>query len=132
MPIQPNAEQLKEFIENVPPGPVTMLNLLKFKEKAVYADGRETNLSGQEAYGLYGIEVAKMIEADGGRTVFAAATNSLVIGEGELEWDMVAIAEYANLESFQKIMSSPEYQKIAVHREAGLAHQLLINLKTIG
>ena len=62
--------------------------------------------------------------------MFAAATNKLVIGEGELEWDMVAIAEYASLESFQKIMSSPEYQKIAAHREAGLAHQLLINLVT--
>jgi uncharacterized protein (DUF1330 family) len=106
-----------------------MLNLLKFKEKAVYADGRESNLSGREAYGLYGLEVAKMIEADGGRMVFAAATNTLVIGEGELEWDMVGIAEYASLESFQKITSSPEYQEIAKHREAGLAQQLLINLK---
>ena len=66
--------------------------------------------------------MAKMIEADGGRTVFAAATNTLVIGDGELEWDLVAIAEYASLESFQKIMSIPEYQEIAKHREAGLAH----------
>jgi uncharacterized protein (DUF1330 family) len=130
MTIQPSAEQLKKFIEKIPSGPVTMLNLLKFKEKAAYADGRESNLSGQEAYGLYGIEMAKMIEADGGRIVFSAATNTLVIGEGELQWDMVAIAEYASLESFQKIMSSPEYQKIATHREAGLAHQLLINLLT--
>ena len=130
MTIQPSAEQLKKFIEKIPSGPVTMLNLLKFKEKAAYADGRESNLSGQEAYGLYGIEVAKMIEADGGRIVFSAATNTLVIGEGELQWDMVAIAEYASLESFQKIMSSPEYQKIATHRAAGLAHQLLINLLT--
>jgi uncharacterized protein (DUF1330 family) len=129
MPIKPNDEQLKRFIEKVPSGPVTMLNLLKFKEKAVYADGRESNLSGREAYGLYGIEVAKMIEADGGRIVFSAATNTLVIGEGELEWDMVAIAEYASLGSFQKIMSSSEYQEIGKHREAGLAHQLLINLK---
>jgi len=130
MPIQPSAEQLKKFIERVPPGPLTMLNLLKFKEKAVYADGRESNLSGQEAYGLYGIEMGKMIEDDGGRIVFSAATKTLVIGKGELEWDMVAIAEYANMESFQKIMSSYKYQKIAAHREAGLAHQLLINLVT--
>ncbi len=130
MPIQPNPEQLKKFIENVPSGPVTMLNLLKFKEKAEYADGRESNLSGAEAYMRYGFEMSKMIAADGGRSVFSAATNTLVIGEGELEWDMVGIAEYASLESFQKIMSSPEYQKIEEHREAGLAHQLLINLKT--
>jgi uncharacterized protein (DUF1330 family) len=129
MPIKPNDEQLKRFIKNVPSGPLTMLNLLEFKEKAVYADGRESNLSGREAYELYGIEMEKMLEPDGGRILFSAATNTLVIGEGELEWDMVAIAEYASLESFQKITSSPEYQEIAKHREAGLAHQLLINLK---
>ena len=128
MPIQPNPEQLKKFIENVPSGPVTMLNLLKFKEKAVYANGSESNLSGAQAYMLYGMEMSKLMAAEGGRSVFSAPTNTLVIGEGELEWDMVVIAEYASLESFQKIMSSPEYQEIATHREAGLAHQLLINL----
>ena len=128
MPIQPSAEQLKKFIQAAPSGPVTMLNLLKFKEKAVYADGRESNLSGQEAYGLYGLEMGKLMGTDGGRSVFSAATNTLVIGEGELEWDMIIIAEYASLESFQKITSSPEYQEIAKHREAGLESQLLINL----
>ena len=109
MPIQTSAEQLKKFIEKVPFGPVILLNLFKFKEKAVYADGRESNLSGQG--GLWALRnwSGKMIEADGGRIVFSAVTNTLVIGKGELEWDMVAIAEYASLESFQKIMSSPEY-----------------------
>jgi uncharacterized protein (DUF1330 family) len=117
MPITPSAEQLKEFIEKVQPGPLTMLNLLKFKEKAVYADGRETNLSGAEANMLYGMEMGKLMGDEGGRSVFAAATNTLVIGDGELEWDMVIITEYASIESFQKITSSPEYQEIAKHRE---------------
>jgi len=128
MPIAPREDQLKTFLENLPPGPVTMLNLLKFKEKAEYADGRETNLSGEEAYALYGAEVIKMIGDGGGRSVFAGTANSLVIGDGELPWDLVLIVEYADLANFQKIMSSPEYQEIAKHREAGLAYQQLVNL----
>ena len=32
-----------------------------------------------------------------------------------------------SLEAFAAMTSSPDYQAIHVHREAGLAHQLLIN-----
>jgi uncharacterized protein (DUF1330 family) len=109
-----------------------MLNLLKFKEKAEYADGRQTDISGAEAYGIYAEEMGKLIEADGGRMVFSALMNVLVIGEGDLEWDVVGIAEYASLKSFQEITASTKYQEINVHRDAGLAHQLLINCLTPG
>ncbi|GIS32238.1 MAG: hypothetical protein Ct9H90mP4_01520 [Gammaproteobacteria bacterium] len=34
-----------------------MVNLLKFKEKAEYPDKRETDLTGKEAYAIYGKEV---------------------------------------------------------------------------
>ena len=45
-------------------GPVCMVNLLKFREKAEYEDGRETQLSGREAYGLYGAEMKKLVTAN--------------------------------------------------------------------
>ena len=51
--IFPNEEQLKGFDDNPEIGPIKMLNLLKFKEHAEYSDGRETNLSGFEAYLIY-------------------------------------------------------------------------------
>ena len=53
----PNDEQLQGFNDDPNLGPIKMLNLLKLKKKAEYADGRETNLSGLEAYMLYGEEV---------------------------------------------------------------------------
>ena len=128
MPTQPRPEQIRNLLEKAPKGPLVMLNLLKFKEKAEYADGRQTDLSGAQAYGLYGQEMRKLIEADGGRIVFSAPMNVLVIGDGDLEWDAVGIAEYASIESFQQITASPKYQEIGAHRVAGLEHQLLINL----
>lgn len=128
MPTQPRPEQIRNLLAKAPKGPLVMLNLLKFKEKAEYADGRQTDLSGAQAYGLYGQEMRKLIEADGGRIVFSAPMNVLVIGDGDLEWDAVGIAEYASIESFQQITASPKYQEIGAHRVAGLEHQLLINL----
>jgi uncharacterized protein (DUF1330 family) len=124
---QPRPEQIQQLIEKAPQGPLIMLNLLKFKERAEYPDGRETDLTGQQAYQIYGQEVGKLIEAMGGRFAFFGACNVLVVGDGELEWDSVGIVEYPSIEDFQKMTASAAYQQIHVHREAGLAHQLLIN-----
>lgn len=124
---QPRPEQLEALARNRPEGDLYMLNLLKFREAAVYADGRESGLTGREAYMIYGSEVQKIIEGFGGGLVFGGAANALVIGDGELEWDWVAIMRYPSFEHFTKMAASAEYQAIHVHRDAGLEHQLLIN-----
>ena len=41
----PNDKQMREFMEGDIDTPIYMVNLLKFKEKALYEDGRKTNLS---------------------------------------------------------------------------------------
>jgi uncharacterized protein (DUF1330 family) len=124
---QPRPDQLENFAKNKPEGPLYMLNLLKFKERSVYADGRDTNLSGAEAYGIYGAGVAKLIGAMGGSIEIGLATHFLVIGDGELEWDSVAVVKYPSFEDFTQMTTSDAYNEIHVHRDAGLEHQLLIN-----
>jgi uncharacterized protein (DUF1330 family) len=104
-----------------------MLNLLKFKPKAEYADGRETDLTGEQAYGIYGAAVSKIINEMGGGLIWGGKANVLVIGDGDLEWDAVGIMRYPSFESFAGMTQSEAYQKIHVHRDAGLAHQVLIN-----
>lgn len=63
MPTQPRSEQIQALFAKAPEGPLVMLNLLKFKEKAIYPDRRETDLSGVEAYSIYSAEMKKLIEA---------------------------------------------------------------------
>lgn len=127
MPIAPRPDQLQAMMENVPAGSLYMLNLLKFKPRAEYADGRKTNLTGEQAYALYGEAVGRIIIALGGSLVFAGKTNVMLIGDGDIEWDNVAIVQYPDIEAFHNMTASEEYQAAHVHREAGLAHQLLIN-----
>lgn len=127
MSIQLPPEQLSRFMENAPEGPIYMLNLLKFKERAEYADGRDTDLTGEQAYALYGAGVGKLIAELGGRMVFSGKMNVQLIGDGDLAWDTVGIVEYPSIEAFQKMTASAEYQEVHVHRAAGLEHQLLIN-----
>ena len=126
MATQPRKEQIAALLENDKGGPIRMLNLLKFREFAKYSDGTDTRLSGFEAYQRYAMEVTKIISKMGGDIVFNGQANTLVIGDGELEWDMVSIVEYPSVAAFIAMTSSDEYQKIHVHREAGLEHQLLV------
>ncbi len=50
--VTPSPDQIRAFLASDLSGQVCMVNLLKFKQHAEYADGRESNLSGKEAYGL--------------------------------------------------------------------------------
>jgi len=126
VPIFPQPAQVEALLTSDLGGPIAMLNLLKFKKWAEYEDGRETTLSGAEAYGRYGEKMVPFVEANGGRLLHSSAAHLLVIGDGELEWDAVAIMEYPSKEAFVKIATAPEVAEFAVHRTAGLAHQLLV------
>ena len=127
--VTPNEEQINGFLENPEIGPISMVNLLKYKEKAIYDDGRDTNLSGEEAYGLYAAEVINLVEKYGGEFLFAGKVNRLMLGEVEEMWDSIAIAKYPNRKAMFEMTMDPEYQKIHVHRVAGLEGQL--NIETI-
>ena len=53
--LMPNKKQVSLLEQQGPDGPVFMINLVKSKTDAIYEDGRDTNLSGREAYGNYNI-----------------------------------------------------------------------------
>jgi len=127
--VTPNEDQINGFLEDPEIGPISMVNLLKYKEKAIYDDGRDTDLSGEEAYGLYAAEVINLVEKYGGEFLFAGKVNRLMLGEVDEMWDSIAIAKYPNRKAMFEMTMDPEYQKIHVHRDAGLEGQL--NIETI-
>ena len=119
-------QQMEALLKADDGGPVCMVNLLKFKEKAEYEDGRETDLSGIEAYQIYGAVTGSLIKKLGGDVVFTSVSNGMVVGEVEELWDVMAIAKYPTLQSFIDMVASPEYLKVYHHRIAGLKGQLNI------
>ena len=128
--VYPNKEQIKGFMEPVSEGPICMVNLLKFKEKAEYEDGRDTDLTGREAYALYEEGVKKLLQEIGGGIGFEGDVERLALGEVEELWDVVGLAVWPSRGAMFKVMQSPEMQVISVHRSAGLAGQ--INIETTG
>lgn len=124
--VVPSEAQMQGFMEPGPEGPIYMVNLLKFKPMAEYGDGRDTALTGRQAYELYGAGVSELIKEHGGSVTFTANVSRLMLGEVEDMWDEVAIAMYPSRQAMLEMMMSPAMQEIGQHRAAGLEGQLNI------
>lgn len=121
--------RIEQLMQQGPNGPIYMVNLLKFKERAAYEDGRQTELSGREAYMIYGCAVNELLPKFGGQGLFAGDVTFLMLGKVEELWDEIAIASYPNRRAIVEMSMSKAWKEIAVHRTAGLAGQL--NIETV-
>jgi len=127
--VYPNREQMKGFFEEGNDDqPIYMINLLKFKEKAEYKDGRETSLSGREAYALYAEIIEKHLIEIGGEIIFKSKVTRITVGKVDELWDAIAIAKWPSKKVMGENMmpTDPELLEGYQHREAGLAGQLNI------
>ena len=122
-------ERIEDMMQPGPDGPIHMINLLKFKDKAEYEDGRQTDLTGYEAYQIYGRGVSELLPKYGGSLYFAAHVTFLALGQVEDLWDEVAIATYPSRSALFEMSTSDEWRALSVHRTAGLAGQL--NIETV-
>ena len=79
----PEAKQATEFFSAPEDGPFVMVNLLKFKANAEYADGSDADLTGRQAYDRYAEGVGKLVEALGGSFEFSGEVTGILLGEVE-------------------------------------------------
>ena len=127
--VLPTSAQIAHLSQQGEDQPICMVNLLKFKEKAEYADGRVTDRTGREAYEIYGVEVVAHLAKVGAEIVFSSVVTGLVLGKVEDLWDSIAIAKYPSRKAMLTMMMDPDYRKSEEHRSAGLAGQL--NIETV-
>ena len=92
-------------------------------------DGRETNLSGKEAYAIYADEVIDHLAKVGAEPILAGDVQRLILGEVDELWDVIAIVRYPSRKAMYKMATNKEYMESEKHREAGLAGQLNIEIK---
>jgi uncharacterized protein (DUF1330 family) len=104
-------------------GPVWMVNLMKYREVADYADGRETPISGREADDLY--TPRESLAAIGAEIVFAGEVDQQLLGDAPI-WDRVGVVRYPTRRSFIEMQSRPDFQRQHVHKDAGMAETIVI------
>lgn len=126
--LHPSVDQLRALIEADRDGPLEFVNLLAYRAKARYPEGHEMarrELSGAEAYGLYGAVALRHVVQRGGRLTALNDVEQCLIGATS-SWNQIAIMEYPSTDAFLDMIRDPEYVAAGVHRDAGLAETVIL------
>ncbi len=103
-----------------------MLNLMKYREKAEYDDGRETTLTGQEAAGLY--DPLPEVRKVGGGIVYAGSVDEQLAGK-DPTWDTVGIVMYPSRRKLIEMSTSSTFGKTVPHKGASLVvSQIMVTI----
>lgn len=111
------------------PGPIHMLNLIRLRGEAVYANGRRT--TGAEAYATYSRESETVFRRVGGRIVWRGRLELTMIGPQAEHWDISFIAEYPSPAAFAEMLRDPGYRAAMEHRQAAVADSRLIRYSVL-
>ncbi len=111
-------------------GPVTMLNLLRFREVADYSNDPHlappTAISGAEAYRRYSDHTMPHLLAAGGEVVLRAGGGHAFIGPDDERWDLILAVRQQSVEDFFAFATNPAYTTGLGHRTAALEDSRLI------
>ena len=111
MAIDPRGADLKRFLAEDPGGPVVMLNLLRFADRASYDE--------------YGRAIQPFLEKVGGEVIYFGEGSTVLVAEPGQSWDAVLLVRYPSRAAFSQMVADPDYQKITHLRTRALKEAVL-------
>ena len=124
--IDPERDQFDAFKRLPRDESIMMLNLLRFRDEAVYEDGREA--TGAEAYAAYGRESAPVFRRVGGEILWRGRPEVMLIGPEDKQWDLAFVAHYPTAAAFLEMVTDPDYRIAVKHRQAAVLDSRLIRM----
>jgi len=128
--LEPTEASAEALIGRQISGPITMLNLLRFRDIADYSADPELApdqpISGAEAYRRYTEHTMPHLIASGGEVVFEGSGGEFFIGPSDESWDHVLLVRQASLDAFFAFASHPGYLEGLGHRTAALEDSRLL------
>jgi hypothetical protein len=130
MYLDPTEESVRRLFERNITGPVTMLNLLRFREWADYSAFPDlappAPVSGRQAYGRYIAHTMPFLTASGGAVQFIGAGGHNLVGPGDERWDLVMLIQQASVQDFLDFATNEAYLAGVGHRTAALEDSRLL------
>ncbi len=131
--VNPDDAQIRSVLAANQRTPVSMINLLKYRQEASYpADSpfAADAISGKEAYRKYGRVALRSVALLGGEALIAGELGAPVrnreFNATFGSWDELAIVLYPAPQSLLKLVFMPGYTDATVHRTAALADTRLL------
>jgi uncharacterized protein (DUF1330 family) len=125
--VDPERDRFEAFKALPRDTPIMMLNLLRFRDKAAYEDGRDT--TGAEAYASYGEASAPVFKRVGGEIIWRGRPEVMLIGPSDKEWDLAFVARYPTAAAFLEMVTDPVYREAVKHRQAAVLDSRLIRMR---
>ena len=130
--LDPSHENVVALIERNIEGPISMLNLLRFRDVADYANfpalAPAGAISGRAAYELYMTHTLPFLEATGGSISLVGEGGSFFVGPTDERWDLALIVRQTSMEDFFAFASNEEYLTGVGHRTAAVADTRILPL----
>lgn len=126
-PGDPNVAEMQRFLTVDPAddGPFYMVNLIRYRERAEYPDGRESDLTGREADEIYSEWMRnERLPELGAELVYAAGVEDELIAG--VRFDQVAVVRYPSRAEFAAMTAEPEFQERSIHKQAGVADTVVM------
>ncbi|MEM8490300.1 MAG: hypothetical protein AAF756_05690 [Pseudomonadota bacterium] len=123
---------LNLFARNIG-GEIVMLNLLRFRTVAEYAEfpdlAPERIISGREAYQRYINHTLPFLRETGGDIEFLGDGGKFFVGPQDERWDLLMLIRQDSLQSFIAFATNDAYLAGVSHRTAALEDSRLLPLE---
>lgn len=128
--VEPTAAQMGILEKLDADRPVTMLNLVRFRDVADYSArpdlAPDEPISGAEAYQRYSAAAQAALSEIGGSVEHFRRCGPTFIGPESERWDVMLTVRYPSRTAFQTMLTAPAYAEAAAHRTAALSDSRLI------
>jgi hypothetical protein len=133
--LDPTDESVIKLLTREIAGPITMLNLLRIRDTADYAESPElapeAPISGRAAYDRYVHHTLPYLAATGGELSYLGEGGDYLIGPEDEGWDLVMLVRQNSLEDFLSFASNEGYLKGIGHRTAAVWDSRILPLVDI-
>ena len=125
--IDPSDEQISAMVTSSVETPIVMVNLNRYRDRAVYdSPGPDDDVSGRAAYLRYGAVALRAMGEVGAQILFGVPTEAVFVGCDHDAYDEVLAVWYPSRAAFVKMTDIDWYRDALVHRTAALEHASIL------
>lgn len=128
--VNPGRENFDLFKSLPRDEPVDLLNMIRFRERALYPDGHDCadlGWSGARAFDEYFSRLLPFIDRLGGGIKWQGTFECVITGPAQFEWDRVFVMGFPSAGAFLALVTDPEYRaEVVDHRTAAVQDSRLV------
>jgi hypothetical protein len=106
--------------------PFHLVQLIRHRARAAYADGRPRDLKGVQADAIYEDLLRPLLDAVGAQSIYVADVEQNLIDRDGAGWDRIEVVRYPGRAQLVALLERPDVRAATVHRVAGVERAIAL------